>query len=84
MTWIKNSCVTDTSNDDFDYEDVMPPFGIVELYESDIKCNPDYTKVMIQALHQLTFNFLLEYFNLIVFSSSEATELIQNRKTMFW
>lgn len=26
IAWITNSYITDTSNDEFDYEDVLPPF----------------------------------------------------------
>ncbi|MEI2284008.1 hypothetical protein [Paenibacillus polysaccharolyticus] len=83
IAWIKNSYVTDTSNDDFDYEDVLPPFGVVELYDLDMKCNSDCTKVMIQALYQLMFNFLLEYFNVIVFHSREATNVIDLENIRF-
>ncbi|MCM3131236.1 hypothetical protein M3629_00465 [Paenibacillus polysaccharolyticus] len=83
IEWIKNSYVTDTSNDDFDYEDIMPPFGVVELYDCDMECNSDCTKVMLQALYQLTFNFLLEYFNLIVFHSREAANIIDDENMRF-
>lgn len=60
----------------------MPPFGVVELYEY-MKCNSDCTKVMIPSLLQLTFYFLLEYFNLIVFHSRQATNLIDDEKMRF-
>jgi hypothetical protein len=83
ITWIKNSYVTDTANNDFDYEDVMPPFGVVELYDLDVKCNSECTKKIMKALHQLTFNFLLEYFNLIVFHSREATNVIDDENMRF-
>lgn len=83
IAWITNSYITDTSNDEFDYEDVLPPFGVVELYDLDMKCDSDCTQVMIQALYQLTFNFLLEYFNVIVFSSSEATNVIDLENIRF-
>lgn len=83
IEWIKNSYVTDTSNDDFDYEDVMPPFGVVELYDFDMECNSDCTKVMLQALYQLTFNFLLEYFNVIVLHSSEVRNVIDFENIRF-
>ncbi|MGQ8871124.1 hypothetical protein [Paenibacillus sp. TSA_86.1] len=83
ITWIQHSYVTDTSNDDFDYEDVMPPFGVVELCEMDMKCDSDCSKVMIQALFQMTFNFLLEYLDLIVFHSREVTNNIDEENMRF-
>jgi hypothetical protein len=80
IEFLENNFITDTSNDDFDYWDVMPPFGIVELYEIDLKCNAYCTKVMIEALFQLTFNLLLDYFNLIVFCSREIADYIDDKK----
>lgn len=58
-------------------------FGVVELYDLDMSCNSDCTKVMIQALYQFMFNFLLEYFNVIVFHSREATNVIDLENIRF-
>ncbi|GLX66752.1 hypothetical protein [Paenibacillus glycanilyticus] len=69
---IKSTIVEDTSDEDFDYWDALPPFGIVHLYDSGLIMRQPIMEEDLEDLFNLFGQFLLKHFMMYVMEEHEA------------
>ncbi|MGO4543020.1 hypothetical protein [Paenibacillus sp. 2TAB19] len=68
---MEQSVIKDIEDNDFDYWDQIPPFGVVELYGIGLEAGKGATEAEIRAFFTLIYNFLLEHFMMFAFRESE-------------
>ncbi|MHA6481987.1 hypothetical protein ACX1C1_08790 [Paenibacillus sp. strain BS8-2] len=68
---IEQSIVKDYNDASFDYCDVLPPFGIVHVYDLNLVLQCETTEVELTAFFHLLDCFLLEHFLMYTFYEKE-------------
>ncbi|SFD79129.1 hypothetical protein SAMN05216378_1440 [Paenibacillus catalpae] len=68
---MEQSVVVDIEDNDFDYWDQIPPFGVVELYDIELERGKKATEPEVEAFVTLIYNFLLKHFMMFAFRESE-------------
>jgi hypothetical protein len=78
---MEDSVVEDTSSEDFDYWDPIPPFGVVEVYGYELHHHGKITETEITALFILLDILLTDTFMLFTFRSSEIKNIANFMQT---
>lgn len=69
---IRKSVVEDITDENFDYWDNLPPFGVIHLFQIELIRNSYISNEDLAIFFDLFSNFLLKYFMMYVFYESEA------------
>ncbi|MBB6636842.1 hypothetical protein [Cohnella thailandensis] len=72
---MKASVVEDTSSDEYDYWDSIPPYGVVEVYEVELIDRAGSEESEIEALFRLVNSYLMNTFLMFTYRSSEITKI---------
>ncbi|MCR8660124.1 hypothetical protein [Paenibacillus endoradicis] len=73
---INQSVVYDTDDENFDYGDTIPPFGVIELFGIGFKRGEATTEAEVEAFFLLLNHFLLKHFMMYVFLESEIQSVL--------
>jgi|GEM_PF-6467230 len=73
---INQSVVYDIDDDNFDFGDTVPPFGVVELFGIELKQGKETTEAEVEAFFLLLNHFLLKHFMMYVFLESEIQSFL--------
>ncbi|URN95129.1 MAG: hypothetical protein NAG76_02400 [Candidatus Pristimantibacillus lignocellulolyticus] len=78
LTSINQSVVYDINDENFDYWDTIPPFGVVELFGIDFNRGKETTEAEVEAFCLLLNHFLLKHFMMYVFLEREIQLVLPN------
>lgn len=75
---INQSVVYDIEDENFDYWDTIPPFGVVELFGIEFNQGKETTEAEVEAFLLLFNHFLLKHFMMYVFLEREIQSVLSN------